>query len=589
MLLSINARKKDSMSQCIHKLDEKVINKIAAGEVIESPSSVIKELVENSLDAKAKNIYIEVKNSGLQLIKVEDDGHGMSKDDAIFCFERYATSKIKNFDDLLCVDSMGFRGEALASIAAVSKLDLKTSIQDIATCLTYENGKIIKQTELARTKGTSIEAKYLFYNVPVRKKFLKSLANLNSEIIKIVIYLSLAYPHVGFTLVLNDKKIISIQSCDLDIKKSFFKRIKELLKEDFTLLCEKVDFEFNNIKIFGFLGFPTYARKTKSLQYLIVNNRVIYRSLFSKFIKDAYSNRISENDHPIYALHIQLPKNLIDINVHPQKKEIKIADNVFVKEIIKKAFDKTFEKSQKVDRGFIDTKLNFTQIDTSKSFSNTSSFEEENIFKTFEKQQIFEKVYDVNIDNFLQVDRFVFLDSYPLKGFIHLEDEEKLVLVDLSALFAYILYEKIKNKKISSLQNLLVPINIFLDVDDLNFVEENLKTFLELGFDIRIISQNAISIDAIDEMIDQNNIKNLFFLILEDLKKCSKSEMINKVYEKKLLQSILQFSKKKNYTKQDAVELLKKLKNLKNIDFDLFGNPFIMKLTKTKIEKIFKR
>ena len=332
------------MKQSIQILDDNLINKIAAGEVIESPVSVIKELVENSIDANAKNIVIEVKKSGLELIRVEDDGIGMSKEDAYLCFKRHATSKIKTFDDLISVDSMGFRGEALASIAAVSKVEIKTSIKNVATHLKLDRSQIIFEKEIARTRGTTLEIKALFYNVPVRKKFQKTLTYLNSEIVKIITNLSLTRPDIGFKLILNSDTKISTDPQALDKKVAFKNRIKNLLAKDVIKSALEVDFSRNDIEIFGLISDPNFSKKNKAYQYLIVNNRAIYSSIISKFIKEAYFTKIQENEFPVFALQIKLPFQFVDVNVHPQKKEIRIRELVFIKGAIKKDIDQAFEK-----------------------------------------------------------------------------------------------------------------------------------------------------------------------------------------------------------------------------------------------------
>ena len=310
------------MKSNIKILENHLINKIAAGEVIESPVSVVKELIENAIDAKANKIHIEIKKAGLELIRVEDDGSGMTKDDAILCFKRHATSKIKSFDDLAKVSSMGFRGEALASIAAVSKIDLKTSIKDIATFVKLDASKVISIKEIARKKGTTIEVKYLFFNVPVRKKFQKTLSYINSEIIKTITLLALSCPQIEFKLVLNEKLQILTTASKDDKKLAFKKRVKDLLSEEFIKSAYFVDYRVNNIKIFGNICSPNICKKTRSHQYLIINNRVVSCPFISKFIKLGYATRILEDDFPIFALNIEIPPSFIDVNVHPQKKDI---------------------------------------------------------------------------------------------------------------------------------------------------------------------------------------------------------------------------------------------------------------------------
>ncbi len=584
------------MSHSIQILDDDLINKIAAGEVIESPVSAVKELVENSIDANAKNIVIEVKKSGLELIRVEDDGIGMTKKDAKLCFKRYATSKIKTFDDLIKVNSMGFRGEALASIAAVSKVEIKTSKDNVATYLRLDRSKIVYETQIARTKGTTIEIKSLFFNVPVRKKFQKTQSYLNSEIIKLITNLSLTRPDIGFKLILNSDIKILTNPQDIEEKIAFKNRAKNVLAKDILKNALDVDFSENNIKIFGLIADPNFAKKTRNYQYLIVNNRAVYSPIISKFIKEAYSTRIQENEYPVFALHIKIPFHFVDVNVHPQKKEIRIRENLFIKQAIKNAIDKAFENFFKkdeinVDNNAFSADFNFTKPEIEDTNFSFSEEKKENIFANFEKQLIFEKFYDLEKLNleFLKIDYFLFIESKFLKGFLDIKDDEKIIVFDLSSIFLSFLFDKIKNKKKApKMQTLLVPIDISLDLADIAFVEDNIKRFSDLGFDIRVVSKDKIVIDATFLMLEKENIKELFFLILQDLKSYNFTNVVDKTYEKKLAVQISKIAKTKSYTDEEAIELLSSFIKNKSTNIDPLGSSIFKKLTKSSIEKIFK-
>lgn len=579
------------MSQTIQILQDALINKIAAGEVIENPTSVVKELVENSIDAQAKNINIEIIGSGLLSIKVEDDGIGMNKDDAIFCFERHATSKIQKFEDLITVSSMGFRGEALASIAAVSKVELKTSQDRVATCVRIEASKIISINEVARTKGTTIEVKSLFYNVPVRKKFQKSFSYINSEIIKTVTNLSLSKPNIGFSLVLNGKQVFSTIYNVEKKEMSFKKRVTELLSKEFATSSIEIDFEDRNIKIFGYVGNPFSSKKNKSMQYLIVNDRIVTSQTISRFIKEAYATRIAEDDYPIFALHIEVSPNFIDVNVHPQKKEIRLTEQLFIKESIKKAIENAFMEGNQIEEKnqiFFENDINFTNIEIAKD----QKISKENIFQKFEKQLIFDNFNFLEnaFKDFLHLNNFVFIDAKFLKNYLNLKEDDGIIVIDLSAIYAYFLFEKISCKKnISRSQNLLIPINIDLSCNDLSFLEENLQNFSNMGFDIRVISKNNIVIDAMPDIITKEDVKDLLFLIIEDLRNYDKTNLVDKIYEKKIAKEISILSKRKNFSKKEVVNLLAMLMNNKDIRFDFLGNPFFVSLNKEKVEKLFKK
>lgn len=578
------------MTRTIQILQDSLINKIAAGEVLENPTSVVKELTENSIDAKAENIHIEIKGSGLLSIKVEDDGIGMNREDAVLCFERHATSKIKKFEDLININSMGFRGEALASIAAVSKVELKTSRDSMATLVKIEGSKLISVDEIARTRGTTVEVKSLFYNVPVRKKFQRAFSYINSEIIKTVTCLALSKPNIGFSLDLNGRLIFAADNNNEDIKTAFNKRIKQMLSGDFSSSVTDVDFDEDCVKILGSVGNPSACKKTKSSQYLIINDRVVTCHAISKFMKDAYSTRIAEDDFPIFVLNIKVPSNFIDVNVHPQKKEIRLTELVLIREAVKKAVDKAFIKELDKEKTpvFFENEISFAKTEE----NSCQESAKENIFEKFEKQLIFENFNPLEniFKDFLQTNNFVFLDAKLLKSHLDLKDDEEILIIDLSAIYSYLLFEKIKTKKnISRQQNLLIPITIDLHSGDIYFLENNLLNLSDLGFEIRVVGKNAVVIDAMPDIIANESVKDVFFLILEDLKHFDKTDAVDKIHEKKIAREISVLSKTKKFSRKEAINLLNIFIDAKNVKFDFLGNPLFIALDKVKIEKLFKK
>ncbi|MBN2479025.1 MAG: DNA mismatch repair endonuclease MutL [Parachlamydiales bacterium] len=593
--------------QTINILENDLINKIAAGEVVENPKNVVKELVENSIDAKASSILIEVKNAGLQLIKVEDDGIGMSKEDAHLCFERHATSKIKSFEDLISINSMGFRGEALASIAAISKIELKTSQNNLAYHLFVNSGKIESFNETARTNGTTIEVKSLFFNVPVRKKFLKSISVINLEIIKTSYMLALANPDVKIKLVLDGNEIFSSLALKKEKLTSLKQTIQNVLGQNFLKSCFEVNFKHENFEIFGLIGYPLSSKKTKNDQYLIINNRAVYSNLISKFIKEAYATRISEKEYPIFALHLNLPAEQIDVNVHPQKKEIRFKDSILIKDLLKKAISKSFENilgGENFDDNlnFLKPEINFENPNFDREYKNSDiveNFSRENEFKknqsieNFDKQIIFKDLFQPThlLEKALIVDNYFVCDSKYLSSFIDIENCEKMSVIDLRGLFFHYLFKvfKDKNQKKDVLkQNLINPITIDLDLKDVEFIENNTILLKEFGFDVRRVSKSSISIDAANHFLNYDEIEDLFLLILDDLKSSQKSAIEN-VFEKKLAQSLSRFSKKtkKSFSNQEVAFLIDYFLENKFM-FDPLGNRVLIMLSGKILEKIFK-
>ena len=337
------------MESSIFLLPDHIINQIAAGEVIENPASVVKELVENSLDAGATKVQIEIEAGGMLLIRVSDNGIGMNRSDLERCLMRHATSKIKNFDDLMKINTMGFRGEALASVASISRMKIASSKDGDSNVIYSEGGCILKFEEVSRVEGTLVEVRSLFYNVPVRKNFQKSTAASISEIIKIVNQLALANPYVSFILVSQEKKIIDVKSeKKLSFKDLLERRVKEILGE--KILFENLnwlEFKDGPLQIKGFIGSPSFCKKNRSLQYLLVNRRVVFSNLISMAIKEGYGTRIDEGDYPIYILHVDAENRFIDVNVHPQKKYVRLTQEQFIRQKIQRAISFCFQEEIK--------------------------------------------------------------------------------------------------------------------------------------------------------------------------------------------------------------------------------------------------
>ena len=305
------------MSKKIQVLPNRTINQIAAGEVIENPSSVVKELVENAIDAGATQIQVELSGGGFQLIRIVDNGHGMSQDDAILSFERHATSKISSVEDLETLSTMGFRGEALASIASVAKVTMLTADGTAGTKVEIVGGNIFHVGPCAMQKGTTIEVRSLFYNVPARKKFQKSAAASTGEISRMITKLSLGYPEIGFTLASQDRELLRTEAGSLE------ERIRDVLGNTFILGCTPVTAKWDGMRVEGFIGLPKSARSNRSGQYLYVNRRNVLSPTIQGAVQEAYATMLQPKEFPIFVAHIAIEGCEIDVNVHPQKKEIR--------------------------------------------------------------------------------------------------------------------------------------------------------------------------------------------------------------------------------------------------------------------------
>lgn len=321
------------MPDIIQLLPDNIANQIAAGEVIQRPASAVKELLENAVDAGATEIKLIVKDAGKALIQVIDNGKGMSETDARMAFERHATSKIKNIQDLFHIKTMGFRGEALASIAAVAQVELKTRrAEDSAgTFIEIENSEVIKQEPIAWEQGTCIAMKNLFFNVPARRNFLKSNPSELRYIVDEFIRVAMAFPNVFFSLNSNGQEVFHLE------KGSLKQRIVQILGNSYNAKMVSVEEQTDYLNISGFVGKPETAKKTRGDQYLFVNNRFIKSPYLNHAIMSAFDEMIAKDSFPMYALFIDLDPAQVDINVHPTKQEIKFEDEKIVYAFVQSA------------------------------------------------------------------------------------------------------------------------------------------------------------------------------------------------------------------------------------------------------------
>ncbi|MBK7558076.1 MAG: DNA mismatch repair endonuclease MutL [Chitinophagaceae bacterium] len=321
------------MPDIIQLLPDNIANQIAAGEVIQRPASAVKELLENAVDAGADEIKLIVNDAGKALVQVIDNGNGMSETDARMAFERHATSKIKNIEDLFKIRTMGFRGEALASIAAVAQVELKSKRADDETgvFIEIENSQVIKQEPVAVPTGTSIAMKNLFFNVPARRNFLKSNAAELRHIVDEFIRVSMSFPEIFFSFTSNGQQVFHLE------KGNMKQRIVQILGNSYASKLVPVQEHTDYMNIYGFVGKPDTAKKTRGDQYFFVNNRFIKSAYLNHAVMNAYNEMIAKDSFPMYTLFIDLDPTQIDINVHPTKQEIKFEDEKIVYAFVQSA------------------------------------------------------------------------------------------------------------------------------------------------------------------------------------------------------------------------------------------------------------
>jgi DNA mismatch repair protein MutL len=322
------------MPQTIYPLDSLTVDKIAAGEVIESPASCVKELIDNAIDAGATSLLIEIQLGGRELILIKDDGKGMCKEDLQLSCERHATSKIRTIEDLESLTSRGFRGEALSSIAAISKMSLRTKEKILSdpspvgkgSELIIEGGKILNLSEIMAPVGTQVIVQSLFYNVPARRKFLKPPSKNALEVLKTVKQLALISPGISFTLISDKKTVFQVDATD-----SLQERVKAVLKEPYSSSSLPLYFQKTGLTIEGQLVLPEQAKKNRSGQYIFVNGRPITSFMLSATMKAVYSTSLKSDEYPQFVLSLHIDPDRVDMNVHPQKKEVRFADEEWIK------------------------------------------------------------------------------------------------------------------------------------------------------------------------------------------------------------------------------------------------------------------
>lgn len=458
----------------IQILSESAINQIAAGEVVENPASVVKELVENAVDAGSTWIHVEIFGGGFQSIRVSDNGVGMEREDALLAFERHATSKIVEASDLLRLQTMGFRGEALSSIAAISKMSVVTATEGaIGTQIDLEGGKCRQISSAARLRGSTFEVRFLFYNVPARKSFQKSPAASSAEITKVMTQLSLAHPDCGFELTQQGRQIFRVQAQD--------NRIGELLGDDYGIV---VDHCPSLLK--GRLGSPLVHHPNRSHQYLFINNRPVLSPSLSFTIKQAYGTRLPVDRHPMYVLHLTLDPEMVDVNVHPQKREVRFREEGALKDAIFREICRALE-------GIENPKEEFLPWNQEESFTPWR-LQEERVFERPPLPQQTQFSFD-------ELEEPPPLDEEPRSvGFFShywiVEKEGGLVWIDLLAIQERLSYEE---KRPS--QQLLIPQMISLTPLQMALVEAHEALLHRLGIEWRLLGKDTICVESLPPLV----------------------------------------------------------------------------------------
>lgn len=577
----------------IHILSESMINQIAAGEVIENPASVVKELVENAIDALSSEIVISIKGGGFLLILVEDNGKGMEPDDFPLAIKRHATSKIAAIEDLQTLKTLGFRGEALSSIASVSKMRIESSRGSTGFEMEVVRGEEIASRKTSRTQGTTIEVKSLFFSTPVRKKFQKSISANIAEIHRLLEQFALAYPEIKFSFFSDDQLVFETSS--LLTKQNFFESFKERVfsfyPDSFCQSATQISSAEEFVKIEGFLGEPTLASSTRRHQMIFLNRRIVSSFVLSQAIEDGYGTRLNEKMHPAFVLHLFLPSALVDVNVHPQKKQVRLREEVLIKKHLATLVSKAFQSQNQIS----------ISHETVKKFTSQSIS-----FENFEKKpsQDFVESEQLNIftkESFLKdkftiislIEPYAFLegslDFLPFK-----ENEKKLVVANLESAYARSLFEmlfSIKEKKQQmETQTLTTPYVMELSKDQILRLNDLSLLLSSLGFELRRIGEKTIAFETIPSFLKNEELSVLMPSLIEELLECGRTEILEKKLKLSLARISCRIAKmKKSFSFEEAQLILKQCMRTKEPLIDPFGEPVFVKLSKKELDNFFKK
>ncbi len=614
------------MPDIISLLPENIANQIAAGEVIQRPASAVKELLENAVDAGATEIKLYVNDAGKALVQVTDNGAGMSETDARMAFERHATSKIKTIEDLFHIRTMGFRGEALASIAGVAQVELKTrkAGESIGTCIDIENSIVISQEPVATQEGTTISMKNLFFNVPARRNFLKSNTSELRHIVDEFIRVSLGFPSIFFSLTSNGQEIFHLE------KGSLKQRIIQVLGNNYNAKLVSVKEDTDYMTIYGFVGKPETAKRTRGDQYFFVNNRFIKSAYLNHAVMNAFSELIPKDSFPLYVLFIDLDPSHLDINVHPTKQEIKFEDEkiiyAFVQSAVKHALaqysitptldfelDPSIQQTEAVSKPFTQNhQLNATGSELYKTFTqkNQAHFiERRSNLEPWTARP--EKTGGIATKDFspdeLPANDFEKLSHPPEKNkvpaitsllqvhdsFINFENRNGFIAIHQQNAHERILYEKfskaLKGKPVP-IQRSLFPISLQLTPADAVLMQDLLPDLYLLGYQVEPFGQHAFVIQGSPANVPEGNEKAQLENMLEQFKHFTIEVSFSK--REKLLRSMAWQQAVKAGTplsKEESHNLLEDLFACTISNSTPNGKPIYLEFKKEELNKMFGR
>ena len=581
----------------IQVMNEDLANKIAAGEVVERCLNVVKELVENSIDANSSKIRVSLKDSGILEITVADDGVGMDEEDATLAFSRHATSKLKSLNDLFHIASLGFRGEALPSIASVSKVELRTSTNDIGTYLYLEGGQLIKKERYPLEKGTTITVKNLFYNTPVRLKYLKSLSTELSLIIDYMNKMALSYPNIKFILENNDKELLNTTGDG-----NLLKVIYAVYGIDVTKKMIEINGENDDYVISGYVTYPEVAKASRNVMTTLVNGRVIKNQALNRAILDTYHTYIPKDKYPVIVINIAVDPILVDINIHPQKMDIKFSKLDELLNLVTSLIEKKLKEILLIPHASVRNIETIYEVEDALPLEKPKSiFDDDNDIKI--EKEVEEVTFDFQADSEQPIKDEPIHEEYRIKkmhplGIIHktfivAENEEGMYLIDQHAIAERINYEKFMkelSKENKDTTDLLVPIKLEYPKDEFLKIKEYLDVLKSIGVYLEEFGDHTFLVRRHPTFIykgrEKDSIEKIISIVLEK-GTFSKEKFIEKTAT--TLACRLSIKANDYISLEEADYLLETIRTCENPFTCPHGRPTIITYSNYELEKMFKR
>ena len=609
----------------INILPKEVYQLIAAGEVVERPSSIVKEMIENSVDAGAKNITVEIKNGGITYIRITDDGCGIAKSEIKKVFVSHATSKIKNSEDLNAISTLGFRGEAMASIAAVSRVELLSREKGAPLGSRYEiaGGEEIDFSEAGCPEGTTIVVRDLFFNTPARMKFLKKDVTEGNSVAGVVDRMAISHPEISFRFIRDGKQTL-ITSGNGELKSAVY----SVLGKEFSSSLIEVDYSVNNMRVSGVVTKPSASRKSRAMQFFFINSRLVKCQTAMAALEQAYKNSIMVGKFPGCVLNIECDKSFVDVNVHPAKIEVRFANERPVFELVYYGVKSAIEQGDSPKEVVFESKPSFSTVSgrldifkknddkpqqmqfkqksnpesfwevaaprqeykTSKDFENTQKVYEKTLddAKAFEAESAEEKEPEIDAPKVEIPDFRVIGEAF--KTYIIVEIENALYLIDKHAAHERMNFEKLKSSTQIASQVLLAPVAVRLSKDEYSAVISNLELYSKCGFLVEDFGDSSVIVRECPSMLSGEDINDLICETAGKLlegKTDITPEQMDWIFHSTSCRAAV---KAGDYTSPYERELfVKKLLSMPNIRYCPHGRPVMIKMTKYEIEKLFGR